>query len=339
MRHATFAVFVGREDEEQEMRRLFSLPMIFGSFAIILGGATSPADGPDDLTRRGNTRIHWQRKADMPEARRNLKIAAVGNEIFALGGYAQPHKGREQGNFCYDIKSDTWSVKKDMHVGRSNFAIASVNGKLYAIGGDKFLDDCEAYRPENDSWFSISPMPTARQHIDGAVIEDRIHVIGGRISWSENSQEALIDAHEVYDTGSDSWNNSAPFPRRAENPSVSAVKGKLYVIDGFDGSLRVYDPEKNVWEDRNKMPSAHFIVGSAIMNDKIFVLDGARPEEDYSRVFVYDTEDDSWSEATSLPVGVKLAGFTSVGGKLFVIGGCDHEFTARSSVFVGEIEE
>ncbi len=321
------------------MCRLFSLSMIFIPFTLFLGDAMGPADGPDDLTQRGSTRIHWQRKADMPEARRNLKIAAVGNEIFALGGYAQPHKGREQGNFCYDIKSDTWSVKKDMHVGRSNFAIASVKGKLYAIGGDKFLEECEVYRPENDSWFSITPMPTARQHINCAVIEDKIHVVGGRISWSENPQEALIDAHEVYDTDSDSWNNSAPFPRKTENPSVSAVKGKLYVIDGSDGSLRVYDPDKNVWEDRNKIPSAHFIAGSTVIDDRLFVLDGVRPDEDFSRLFVYDTTDDTWGEATSLPVGVKLAGFASANNKLYVMGGCDHEFIAQNYVFVGEIEE
>ena len=59
----------------------------------------------------GRVKISWHRKADMPEARRNLKIAAVGDKIYALGGYAQPYRTREKGNFCYDIKGDTWSVK------------------------------------------------------------------------------------------------------------------------------------------------------------------------------------------------------------------------------------
>jgi len=283
-------------------------------------------------------KILWVKKADMPEARRNLKIAAVNNNIFALGGYAQPLKGREKGNFCYDIKTDTWSVKSDMITERSNFAIASLNGKLYAIGGDRILDKAEVYDPDTDIWTSISPMPTARQHINGAVLENGIYVTGGRIGGSENPQEGLSNAHEVYDIKKAYWKTLAPFPRRTENPAMSVVDGKLYVIDGIDRSVRAYDPGKDIWEERNQMPSVYFIAGSTVVNDKIFVLDGVRPEEEFSRLFVYDPADDSWSEATSLPVGVKLAGFTSVNNKLYVVGGCDHNFTAKNYTFEGEVD-
>jgi N-acetylneuraminic acid mutarotase len=338
------------------MRRLFFLYMGLSLVFIFFSSSYSQNDFPNGLSHELNgepvsdwnekhiennikCKIHWQRKADMPEARRNLKIAAVGNKIFALGGYAEPHKGGEKGNFCYDIERDTWSVKSDMLSGRSNFAMASVNGKLYAIGGDKFLDKCEVYNPETDLWAAITPLPTARQHINCSVIDGRIYVVGGRINWSENPQEALINTHEVYDIKSNSWNTIAPFPQKTENPSLSAVSGKLYVMDGYSRSLREYDPAKNVWEERNKIPSAHVIAGAAVINDKIFVLEGVRPGEDFSRLFVYDPAADSWSETTSLPVGVKLCGFTSVNSKLYAVGGCDQKFIANNYIFVGEIEE
>lgn len=284
-------------------------------------------------------KIRWERKADMPEARRNLKAAAVGNKIYALGGYSQPHKGREKGNFCYDIKSDTWSVKAEMPTGRSNFAIGVAQGKLYAIGGDKFLDKGEAYYPRSDTWMPIILMPTARQHINCGIINDRIFIVGGRISWSKDPYEALVDTHEVYDTKSNSWKTVAPFPGKIENPSISAVKGKMYVINGKDCSLTVFDPASGAWIAKKKIPSAHFIAGSAVIKDKIFVMDGVRPGEDVSRVFVYDPTDDSWGEATSLPHEVKLAGFTSANNKLYVLGGCNLQFIANNHIFLGEIEE
>lgn len=310
------------------MRKLTIFIIVYGFLFIFFGYARGQ--------NKMRYNIFWERKADMPEARRNLKAVSVGNKIFALGGYAQPSKGGEKGNFCYAIKSNSWSVKTDMLTGRSNFAVASFNGKLYAIGGDKFLDKGEVYDPESDSWFPIVSMPTARQHINCGIIDGRIYIVGGRINWSRDSKDAIVDVHEVYDIKSNSWEVLTAFPRKIENPSMSVVKGKLYVIDGKDLSVTVYDPDKGVWEDRNKMPSAHFIAGATVVNDKIIVLDGVRPGEDVARVYVYNPADDSWGEATSLPMDVKLAGFTSVNNQLYVIGGCNHQFTANKYVFEGQ---
>ena len=275
----------------------------------------------------------------MPEARRNLKVAAIDDKLYALGGYAEPFQGLEKGNFCYDTAHDTWSVKADMLIGRSNFAICAVRGKLYAIGGDRFLDDGEVYDPLKDSWNSIASMPTARQHINCSVIRNEIYIPGGRISYSDNPDETIIDTHEVYDIKRNSWKTISPCPKKIENPSISVVKGKLYVIDYKNRSLRVYDPRKDHWEEKQGIPSAHFIAGATVIEEKIFVLDGVRPEEDFSRVFVYNTAHDSWREATSLPEGLKLSGFTSVDNTLYIVGGCNPDFAAQAHVYRGDIEE
>lgn len=285
--------------------------------------------------KEGRYEIQWEQRADMPEARRNLKAVALGNRIYAMGGYAQPHRGLENALFCYDIKTDAWSTRSPMPTPRSNFAVAVVEGKVYAIGGDKFLDKGETYDPGTDTWTVLPPMPTARQHINCAVTGRHIHVPGGRISHSREPDESLTGVHEVYDVRSRSWQTLTPFPAKIDNPSVSAVEGKLYALNRMNGSLRMFDPHKGEWIKKKGNPSVHFPSGSVVLEGKIFVLDGVRPGENVSRLFVYDPATNTWEETTPLPVGIKLCGFAAAEGRLYVIGGCDQQFVASPRAFVG----
>ncbi|NIS66255.1 MAG: galactose oxidase, partial [Gemmatimonadales bacterium] len=62
--------------------------------------------------------------------------------------------------------------------------VVALDGKIHAVAG-RTLDRVtsalhEVYDPATDSWSDAAPLPTARDHFAIAVVDGRIHVIGGR---------------------------------------------------------------------------------------------------------------------------------------------------------------
>ncbi len=286
--------------------------------------------------------IKWKKLADLPEARRNLKAIGAGNQIFAIGGYAQPSTGPDKSHFVYDIKEDKWSIRSEMITPRSNFVLVSAKDKIYAIGGDKFLDKAECYDTNLDKWSNLPPMPTKRQHIFGDIFDENIYVAGGLLCWKCKAEEQLTAKIEVYNISKNIWSGLPDMPTPRQNPLVSIVGNSIYVIGGMDNTkvipcVEVFDIQTQTWGKGTDMPEPGFFAGSVVYKNKIYILDGAEKNELKTDIFVYDPAQNKWGKATPLPYPVKLAGFTSIENKLYVVGGCDQGFKASKSVFCGTI--
>lgn len=89
--------------------------------------------------------VAWTVKAPMQQARAGLGLAAVGNQVFALGG-SGGHGAAF--NEQYDTRLDAWSrLGTPMTGGWRNLAVAAMNNKLYTVGGwsGDYLDVHEQY--------------------------------------------------------------------------------------------------------------------------------------------------------------------------------------------------
>ncbi len=286
--------------------------------------------------------IEWKKLADLPEARRNLKVVGAGHRISALGGYAQPNKGPESSHYIYDIKENKWSVKSEMITPRSNFALVSSIDKIYAIGGDKFLDKSECYDIKLDKWTMLSPMPTERQHIYGDISGDNIYVVGGLLCWECKVEEQLSAKIEVYSISKNIWSGLPDMPTARQNPLVSIVGDSIYVIGGMDDTkniqpVEVFDIRTQKWKRETDVPEPGFFAGSVVYKNKIFILDGAETTDEITDVIVYDLAQRKWGKTTPLPYPVQLAGFAISENKLYVVGGCDSDFRAIKTVYCGTI--
>jgi N-acetylneuraminic acid mutarotase len=96
----------------------------------------------------------------------------------------------------------------------------------------------EVYDPATDSWTSAAPLPTGRSGIGAAVLDGRIHVLGGEAShtFAEN---------EAYDPTTDAWDEFAPLPTPRHGLGVVAVGDAIYVVAG---GTRPGDSRSNVVE-------------------------------------------------------------------------------------------
>ena len=76
------------------------------------------------------------------------------------------------------------------------------------------------------SWSAGAPMPIAKSEIVGAVLDDKVYIIGG---FDKNGSSTTV---ETYDPVADKWAFSDPLPRPLDHAAAASFNGKLYVVGG-----------------------------------------------------------------------------------------------------------
>ncbi|XP_061134972.1 kelch-like protein 22 [Syngnathus typhle] len=118
---------------------------------------------------------------------------------------------------CYDPVADHWTACADGPAGRAWHGMAAVNRRLYVIGGS---NDEHGYRrdvlqtacfdPSDNSWTLLTPLPAGHGEPGMAVLDGRIHVVGGR---SHNKGNRMKYVH-VFNTDTGEWESDAPMKER-----------------------------------------------------------------------------------------------------------------------------
>lgn len=123
-----------------------------------------------------------------------------------------------------------------------------------------------------------APCLTARNSAAGAVIDGRLHIVGGRSVAGGNTA-----AHEVYDPAEDRWRTAAPMPQAQGGLAAAELGGKLYAFGGEyfnDGGgvypeAWVYDPQTDDWAAIDPMPHPRHGLGAVALDGAIHVIGGA----------------------------------------------------------------
>jgi hypothetical protein len=175
-----------------------------------------------------------------------------------------------------------------------------------------------------DSWVSKASMPTERDFIGVAVVNETIFVIGG---------SGPIGTNEAYDPATDTWTVKASMPESQEGFGIVACQGKIYCIGGRStgnsDANKVYDPETDSWENKTAMPTARYGLQANVVNDKIYCIGGVRElgynwsagrliTQESNVNEVYDPATDTWTTKSPMP---NSGGYVSavVDSKIYVI--------------------
>ena len=260
----------------------------------------------------------WQRLADMLTVRAGAETAVVDGKIYVMGGYAG--KDNQGKNFkilkaveMYDPQTDTWVRKQDLPVSRMQFGIGAVAGKIYAIGGvldpkekkpglQGRLDLVEVYDPVSDTWAKRADMPTRRDGIATAVIDDTIYAIGGN-GWPQvGAGGPALGTIEVYEPRINRWTKRPDMPNLRRSFRMVVIAGKIYLIGGsavgahgvrgdWLTSTEVYDPATKRWR-LTPTPTAPTLppFSMVAVNGKIYAFGGTTVDGEFSpTVEVFDT--------------------------------------------------
>jgi hypothetical protein len=187
----------------------------------------------------------WADKQHLNVARIQVGLGADSAHrlLYAVGG-ANPDFTALDTVEVYDPATDSWTLKQHLNTARGFPAVAAVNGKIYAVGGQKenhgVINTVEEFDPEANGGFGAwttkpSVMPHPRLHSAAAVVDGKIHVIGG-----ENS--GLISGVDVYDPILDVWTTETPMPTARRLLGAAVVSDTIYAIGGESLVARVDQP-------------------------------------------------------------------------------------------------
>ena len=252
----------------------------------------------------------WQRCTDMPTPRTSARAAVVNDIIYVFGGYSGKDNLGVNLKYpvhveAYDPATDTWTRKADMPVSRVEFDLGVDAGRVYLIGGSTGFGAghemrtarVDVYDPTTDTWATVSNMPTRRDGMDVAVVNNHIYALGG-LGWPQtpNAPGPFLTVIEAYNMITHQWERDKDMLNLRVGFSTVVVEDDIYLIGGVG------------WEDGH--------------------------QKYFASVDVYHPQTLSWSAISSLPVPVVPFRAVAVNGNIYVLGSLGKGFELFSDVMV-----
>ncbi|KAI1076381.1 hypothetical protein F5B20DRAFT_323388 [Whalleya microplaca] len=199
-----------------------------------------------------------------------------------------------------------------------------------------------------------------RQEHAVASLGTSIYILGG-IAADSGSNIRVVNTVEVFDTSSQTWAVSAPFPHPINHANAAGVGDNLYVFGGLnDGKSQwdaqphsyVYSPWNDTWTPIAPVPAGTARGASAVgvHGDLVYLAGGMTylqqtaegAQDAVATVSSYDTVSDTWrsDDLPPLPEPRQHVCGAVVNGTFYVLGGrTDGRGKVQGSVFALDLED
>ena len=205
----------------------------------------------------------------------------------------------------------------DMSASGNHTISVTYNNKIFVFGGKKdrtseseFIKT-EMYDFSTNQWYEKSDLPIERSQFDAVLLNHKAYLVGGN-----KNGHALL----AYDFASDTWETKSPVsesPETSEKTTVEVIDGKIYLIQGSNGTLNVYDPQTDTWERKASMSMSKNDYQTEVVNGKLYVIGG----EGLQTLEEYNPSSNTWITKKAMPAKRDYFSTGVVDGKIFVIGG------------------
>ena len=238
-------------------KRGFSSAVRFNNHVYVVAGARGP-NGQillDSVERSeimpDGTLGKWStEKQILNNTRRCIKLALLGNQIYAFGGFAGVLLDSvERTTIQPDGSLGEWEVLIDaMNLPRYIHGVERVRDRVYVVGGhDKEkglgINDVEWSQEDDEGWLApwkmTEPLQTGRYGLAAVQRGDYLYALGGLngAAYLESIEKSAIAA----DGSLSAWQFTTPLPFPLEGMNVIQARDRLYVIGG--SNLNGYSPE------------------------------------------------------------------------------------------------
>jgi N-acetylneuraminic acid mutarotase len=265
-----------------------------GARIYFLGGIIG--EGTDPAFADPSARVHvlepgsnaWTEGPLLPSesAKHHLAVAAVGADIFVLGGF-DGILGKRNDGFrpiatTYVLRGGSWQRLADAPLARGGATAQAIDGRIYVVGGAPTEDqdpysDLYVYDPASNTWTKKAPIPTPREHLASCNLGGRMLVLGG---WNKRNSVKLA---ELYDPQTDTWSRVADMPTTRGGLAATALGNVCHVIGGEDWALPYpgtftvnegYDLQSGTWKQYAQLPQARHGIGLVNLKNELWVVGG-----------------------------------------------------------------
>jgi Tol biopolymer transport system component/N-acetylneuraminic acid mutarotase len=191
----------------------------------------------------------WTDLAPRPVKAHGYQIAAIGNYVYAFGGFAYS-----------ELYKPKW----------------------------KSLDQIDRYDIKNNRWETIGKLSTPRSSNVAVVIDGKVYLAGGWDStpkFENDAEGKFLDSVEIFDLATEKVSTAAykiPNPLRRALSGV-AYQGQIILIGGLGvgsshfellDNVTAINPITGVVTELSKLPFATFAPAAEILNDELMVFGG-----------------------------------------------------------------
>ncbi len=300
-----------------------------------LNNQSEPTVEPFVANALGDT--GWFENRPLPEARANMAVAAVGLDIYQIGG--EDSAGPVDTVLAYETTAQSWKEVAAKPTAVADVTAAVLFGEIYVPGGrlanGQSTDVVEAYSPTNDRWRVVAALP---QPVSGGLaLSDGgfLYLFGG---WDGRQ---YLDTAYVYDVGADSWRPLTPLPHARAFAAGSAVKSQIYIVGGYDGVAELalchyFDANTDEWNECPDMLLPRAGAGAAAVLNKLYVIGGGLDRSGgvaFSEV--YDPNSDTW-QVVNTPMLAETPSWSHLGVvnvevRIYAMGGRRGETTSAGN--------
>jgi N-acetylneuraminic acid mutarotase len=133
------------------------------------------------------------------------------------------------------------------------------------------------------------------------------------------------------------WVAKAPALLKRTEVAVAAVRGKVYVVGGFQQGLSFitpaveeYDPATDTWRECAPLPTGLHHAGIGVVNDRLYVIGGFELSlfsiwSPVTSVYEYDPVSDRWTARKPMPTPRGALAVAALDGKLHAVGGYNRD--------------
>jgi N-acetylneuraminic acid mutarotase len=190
----------------------------------------------------------WTTETPLPARTGDYASATIDNKIYIMAGGGAPSRL----NQIYDTEADTWTIGAPLPTAIRFAGAAATTGvaaprRIYVIGGYSKSEDYSSlnqiYDPVKDTWSLGAPMPTGREALAVAVVNDTLYAIGGFRGFTAppTGVTRTVEQYTPFGIGS---STHAPLP------AVWVIAGMAVAVASVAAAVMVYSKRAKKTTDK-----------------------------------------------------------------------------------------
>ncbi len=260
--------------------------VVDGRMYLLGGRGDRPVEVYDPTTRT------WRDIGPAPLEINHFQPVVLGTEIYLVaaftGGY--PNETNVPDVHVFDTATETWSTDGVIPVSRRRGGAAAVyyGGKIYIVGGNTnghnggAVSWFDRFDPATGIWEELPDAPHARDHMQAALVGDKLVVVGGRQSTQPNPFINTVSATDIYDFTTGTWSSGADMPTDRAGAMTVAVGGEVIVAGGEVDqvaqalkTVEAYHVPTNNWRTLQDLNVGRHSGGGSVLGDEFHIVSGS----------------------------------------------------------------